>query len=167
MMMVPAVAILIGYLINAFTAKSARVIAGVAAVSAVAVFMFTFPITLKDGTEGLSARKPDKNVVYIETDFRESYDYGLVAFDDFGKSASPIDLGIPMDRMIYVGNRPYWDNLLVEPNSVARFIIMQPNDGLWKAFHNNTQFNDNYTLLATRNNTYLYKCTSNCTTKYR
>ena len=167
MMMVPAVAILIGYLISTFTAKSARVIAGIAAVSAVAVFMFTFPITLKDGTEGLSARKPDKNAVYIETDFREAYDYGLVAFDDFGRSASPVDLGIPMNRMIYVGNHPYWDNLLVEPNSVARFIIMQPDDRLWKAFHNNTQFNDNYTLLATRNNTYLYKCTSNCTTKYR
>lgn len=175
MMMVPAVAILIGYLISTFTTKSARVIAGVTAVSAVAVFMFTFPITLKDGTEGLSAREINTNAVTIATDFNSTYDYGYLAYDDYHRAVNAIDINIPMNRIIYVGSHPYWDTVLEDPSSIARYIIMQPDDALWKKFHNNDNFNQHYELLSTRRlniagsdaDVYLYKCTSNCTTKYR
>lgn len=162
MMLIPAIAVLIGLLIDRFNYKAIRIITGTAAFAVVFAFAFTIPITLKDGTEGLSARKPDKTAITIEQDFRTAYDFGYVAFDDFGRSASPVDLGIPMNRMIYVGNHPYWDNLLNSPNSVARFIVMQPDDRLWRQFHNNKLFNEDYTQIAEKGNTLLYKCTRNC-----
>ena len=167
MMHIPAIAILVGYLISKLRPKVLGIVSSIAVGVVTLVFAFTMPITLKDGLEGLSARKPDRSAITIETDFKETYDYGFVAFDDFGRSASPVDLGIPMNKMIYVGNHPYWDNLLEHPNEVARFIIMQPDDRLWESLHDDKQFQEDYSLLAVRNKTYLYKCTNNCTTNYR
>ena len=88
-------------------------------------------ITLADGTEGLSrARRPD-----AEYWIKEHYDYGLVLVDDYARTLSIIRSGIPMQSIIYIGNKPYWEESLVAPERYARWIIMQKNDDVWKAIY--------------------------------
>ena len=85
-------------------------------------------ITLADGVEGLSrARRPD-----AEYWIKQNYDYGLVLVDDYARTLSIIRSGIPMQNIIYVGNKPYWEVSLVAPERYARWIIMQKNDDVWK-----------------------------------
>lgn len=175
MMLVPAVAILVGYIISEVRPKVLNIVSSLAVGVVTLVFAFTMPITLKDGLEGLSARKSDRAATTIESDFIKIYDYGLVGIDDYGRAANPVDLQIPMSKIIYAGNHPYWDKLFKNPETVARYIIMQPDDKLWRALHNNKQFQNDYTLLSVRkfnvagadSQAYLYKCTNNCTAKFR
>lgn len=88
-------------------------------------------ITLADGVEGLSrARRPD-----AEYWIKEHYDYGLVLVDDYARTLSIIRSGIPMQNIIYIGNKPYWEESLVAPERYARWIIMQKNDDVWKSIY--------------------------------
>ena len=88
-------------------------------------------ITLADGTEGLSrAKRPD-----AESFIKKNYDHGLVLLDDYARTLSIIRSGIPMQNIIYIGNKPYWEVSLVAPERYARWIIMQKNDDVWKAIY--------------------------------
>lgn len=88
-------------------------------------------ITLADGIEGLSrARRPD-----AEYWIKKKYDFGLVLVDDYARTLSIIRSGIPMQNIIYVGNKPYWEESLTAPERYARWIIMQKNDDVWKAIY--------------------------------
>lgn len=88
-------------------------------------------ISLADGVEGLSmAKRPD-----AETFIQKNYDYGLILLDDYARTMSIIRSGIPMQSVIYVGNKPYWQESLVAPERYARWIIMQKDDDVWKAIN--------------------------------
>ncbi len=88
-------------------------------------------ITLADGTEGLSrAKRPD-----AEYFMQKNYDNGLVLLDDYARTLSIIRSGIPMQSVIYIGNKPYWEESLVAPERYARWIIMQKEDDVWKAIY--------------------------------
>lgn len=90
-------------------------------------------IALADGVEGLSrARRPD-----AEYWIKEHYDNGLVLVDDYARTLSIIRSGIPMQNIIYIGNKPYWEESLVAPERYARWIIMQRNDDVWKNIYDN------------------------------
>jgi hypothetical protein len=162
MMVLPTIALLIGMLLAKLPFKFLRRAAMIAVAGVALAFSFTYPITLRDGVDGLSARVPGAMPDSINTAFRENYDYGYVAFDDYARSANPVDLGIPMNKIIYDGSHPYWEEMLQHPNRYARFIIMQPHDALWPRFHNNPTFNHDYKLVASRNSELLYKCSVNC-----
>lgn len=86
-------------------------------------------ITLADGTQGLSSeisKLPDAQFW-----FAEHYDHGLVLLDDYARTISIIRTPIPMQDVIYVGNKPYWDQSLKQPEKYATWIIMQKNDDVW------------------------------------
>ena len=88
-------------------------------------------ISLADGTEGLSKAKiPD-----AETWISKNYDTGLVLIDDYARTLSIIRSGIPMQNIIYIGNKPYWEVSLVAPERYASWIIMQKDDDVWKAIY--------------------------------
>lgn len=88
-------------------------------------------ISLADGVEGLSrARRPDAEVW-----FKGHYDHGLVLIDDYARTQSIIRSEIPMQDVIYIGNKPYWEESLVAPERYARWIIMQKDDDVWKAIY--------------------------------
>ncbi len=90
-------------------------------------------MTLADGTSGLSrAKRPD-----AEYFMKEHYDHGLVLLDDYARTLSIIRSGIPMQDVIYVGNKPYWQESLVDPERYATWIIMQKNDDVWKHIYEN------------------------------
>ena len=63
-------------------------------------------------------------------------------FDDFSRSANPVSLNIPMNKIIYVGNHPYWEESLKHPAKYARWYIIRhdENDILWAHFQHNNEF---------------------------
>lgn len=130
----------------------------------VVAYAFTYPVTLQDGVSGLSARN-ESSVSSIDPAFRKNYDHGYIAFDDYIRAADTVELGVPMNKVIYIGSHPYWENMIANPNHYARWIIFRKDNGdtLYKAFHSNSKFLNSYTLVATSGQTYLYRCSSGCT----
>lgn len=129
-MMVPFAAVLAGYLF--YRSKSAGKIIIVALLvfqSALYGAGYAKVISFADGVEGLSSGiKKTHNAQFW---FSENYDGGLVLEDDFARSLSLVRSDVPMDKFIYIGNRPYWEESLVEPQKYARWIVVQKNDTLW------------------------------------
>jgi hypothetical protein len=136
LMMVPAAAILIGYLF--WKAKPG------AKLLILCFFILQFGlykvgysqiVTLEDGTVGLShAKRPD-----AEQWMNKHYDSGLVLIDDYARTMSIIRSGVPMENIIYIGNRFYWEDSLRNPDKWARWVIMQRGDAVWKAIYDNKQ----------------------------
>lgn len=132
-LMIPVIALFFGY--TFLQAKKAG-----AKILLIALFLLQFGlylvgyskiITLADGIEGLSkARRPDAEIW-----IKKNYDNGLVLVDDYARTLSIIRSGIPMQNMIYVGNKPYWEVSLVAPERYARWIIMQKDDDVWNAIY--------------------------------
>lgn len=127
-MMVPAAAF--------FTAICVYYMPGIIRPSVVAVALFSFlpyalgrtPITLADGTVGLSSAKTPDVQHWLST----QYDHGYILLDDYSRTVSIIKSGLPMEQVIYIGNKPYWEESLDSPEKYARWIVMQKNDALWK-----------------------------------
>ncbi|MBI4009562.1 glycosyltransferase family 39 protein [Candidatus Roizmanbacteria bacterium] len=139
-MMIPVVSLFFGYTFY----KAAKV-----STKTVIIFLFLLQfglyiigyskiITLADGTEGLSrARRPD-----AEYWIKKNYDNGLVLVDDYARTLSIIRSGIPMQNIIYIGNKPYWEESLVAPERYARWIIMQKDDDVWKHIYDKPNVRD-------------------------
>lgn len=132
LMMVPTVAFFIGYLFYISTMKAKGVVIG--------LFFFQIMlygigysgiITLADGTVGLSAAKK----VDAQNWLAKNYDYGLVLLDDFARTVSITKAGIPMQKVIYIGNKPYWEESLEMPEKHARWIIIQKDDAVWNSLY--------------------------------
>lgn len=154
LMMMPAAAVYVG-LLGGFIYKrlSATFLVLVTALS-ILMLVATKPITLEDGQTGLSARRPSAANAYVSA----HYDYGYVAFDDFSRSANPVSLGVPMQRIIYVGNHPYWDNLLIHPQNYARWLIIRHDDTdvLWQHLKDNPEFQANFHQVYSNQKTFVY-----------
>lgn len=129
LMIIPACAFFVGYLFYR-ASKSQKLL--ILALLLLQILWYPFHIdqiiTLQDGRSGLSqAKQPDAEKWLIQ-----NYDYGLVLEDDYNRSVSIIKSGIPMQNIIYVGTKPYWEQSLQEPEKYARWIIIQKNDQVWK-----------------------------------
>lgn len=161
LMMIPALAILTGILVYRFNNKVIRLVLAAIVLVIVGMFMFTNPITLKDGTSGLSSRRiADTSPIF--NSFNSSYDYGYVAFDDFARSANPISLNVPLNKMIYVGAHPYWEEMLEHPNEYARWLIVRKDDVLYKKFNDTKVLSNDYEVITKDKDVTLYKCVNNC-----
>lgn len=91
--------------------------------------------TLADGTAGLSrAKRPD-----AERWLNRHYDGGLVMIDDYSRVISIIRSGIPMNNIIYLGNKPYWEESLSQPQKYASWVIIQKDDDIWKKLYQNSE----------------------------
>lgn len=132
-MMVPFGAFLAGYIFyKSRTAGRLLIVAMFFAQFGLLAVGYSNTLSLEDGLRGLSsAKRPD-----AERWMRESYDGGLVLLDDFSRQMSIVRSGIPMQNIIYVGNRPYWQESLEEPEKYAKWIIIQERDEIWKKIFN-------------------------------
>lgn len=112
-------------------------------------------IVLSDALYGLSSRHPSPANLYIA----KYYDYGFVMFDDFSRVANPVDLGIPMNKIIYVGNHPYWDVSLTQPIKYIRWFIFRKdeNDVVWNELKNNFEFKKYYYGVYNNGRIFVYK----------
>ncbi len=131
-MMVPVAAIFAGYLF--YTSKPGiKTLIVCLLIFQVALFGIGYSkvITLDDGTSGLSqAKRPD-----AERWLAKNYDGGLVLLDDYSRLISIIRSDIPMQNVIYIGNKPYWDQSLQTPERYAKWIIVQQNDAIWESIY--------------------------------
>lgn len=131
MMMVPVAAVFFAYLyakLRPWPLKAVLVMA-LAVQSAFFLTGKTQAITLEDGVMGLSSQKAPDAQNWI----KQNYDGGLVLMDDYARTLSVVKSGIPMQNMIYIGNKPYWEESLVAPEKYATWIIAQKDDAVWKS----------------------------------
>lgn len=132
-MMVPFVSFFIAYLFQKSSTFSRFLIIGLIFFQfALFGIGYSRVISLADGTEGLSQYKQD----YAEIWFAAKYDGGLVLMDDYARTLSVIHTNVPMQKIIYIGNKPYWEISLEKPEKFARWIIMQRDDLVWSAILN-------------------------------
>lgn len=92
---------------------------------------FSKIVSLADGTEGLSRQKKD----FAEIWMTENYDGGRVLIDDYARSISITRTRIPMQNIIYLGNKPYWELALRNPEKYAKWVIMQKDDIIWRSIY--------------------------------
>lgn len=133
-LMVSIIAFFIGYFFYKSSVKGKILI--------VSLFLFQYllfgigysrTITLDDGLYGLSAAKHPEAEIWM----RQHYDSGLVLLDDYARTMSVIKTNIPMQNVIYVGTKPYWEISLRHPEQYATWVIMQKNDDVWKHIYDN------------------------------
>ncbi len=133
-MMVPAAAILLGYLFSKrFLALKLFIVIVLFAQSLLFFSGIQKTITLEDGTVGLSSSKK----VDAEKFLTKNYKDGYVLMDDYARSVSILRTTIPMQNVIYIGNKPYWEESLETPEKYAEWIVLQKDDTLWKNFMEN------------------------------
>ncbi|NTU72729.1 hypothetical protein HGB07_00960 [Candidatus Roizmanbacteria bacterium] len=134
-LIIPVVAFLCAYAFYRLRSTMARSVIIVLFFLQFGLYMIGYSrvITIADGTDGLSrAKRPD-----AERFISSNYDKGLVLIDDYARTLSILRSGIPMQKIIYVGNKPYWQESLKEPEKYATWIIMQKDDTVWKNIYDN------------------------------
>lgn len=128
MMMVPSIAFFLGYLFyKLFKPLKLVLILALLIQSGLFVFGINPILTLEDGTRGLSSAKAPDAQYWLE----KNYDGGLVLLDDYARTLSIIGANLPMQNVIYIGNKPFWDQSLKEPEKYATWIVMQRDDSVW------------------------------------
>ncbi len=129
-MMVPAIALFAGYIYFRSKLGGKLLLAGLL-IFQCGLFAIGFSpiLAYQDGVTGLSsatAKIPD-----AQQWLAKNYDHGLLLTDDFARTISIIRTPIPMKNVIYIGNKPYWEESLIAPEKYARWIVIQRNDTLW------------------------------------
>ena len=129
-MMVPVAAFFFGFLMHRLRVLPVQLVA--VAMLAVQLGVFGFGvqqvISYEDGVRGLSANPRSDAEHWL----RENYDGGNILIDDFARTVSVIRSKLPMDRVIYIGTKPYWEESLVYPERHAEWIVMQEDDTVWE-----------------------------------
>jgi hypothetical protein len=151
-MMIPAAAFFIGYVFSEIIhfpyRKHVPFLSRLVQVSLVSLFMFFAyiqfsrfvegkekVISFEDGRSGLSSSKTSDAELWL----KENYDGGLLLMDDYSRTISVIKSGVPMQNVIYIGNKPYWEESLSEPEKHAEWIAMQKNDAVWRELQDNPE----------------------------
>lgn len=133
-MMVPFASIFLGFLFYKVKSPGKTLIAFLLIFQVVLYLIgYSKILTFEDGTVGLSAAK----IPNAEYFMAKSYDGGMVLIDDYARTMSIIRSGIPMQNVIYVGTKPYWETSLYEPEKYATWIVMQRDDSVWKSIYEN------------------------------
>jgi hypothetical protein len=133
--MIPFMAVFFGYLVSRVHMSVKMFLIGLLIAQSYFFFSGMTPaITLADGTYGLSAEKVPQNV---EEFIDKNYSGGFVLMDTYARTISIAKSTIPMQDIIYVGNKPYWNISLKHPEKYADWIIMQKNDAVWTAVYQN------------------------------
>jgi hypothetical protein len=129
-MMVPFAAFAVGYLYAKVPWFGKIIIVAIVVVQTVLFGIGYSPtITLLDGMVGLSSYtiKTPGVQAWIDT----HYDNGYVLLDDYARTVSIIRSTIPMQNIVYIGNKPYWLESLAAPQDHVKWIIMQRDDTVW------------------------------------
>lgn len=139
-MMVPVFAVFSGYLFYRSKIFGKVLIGGLVVVQC-GLFLVGFSpiLSYDDGVRGLSsavAKVPD-----AQNWLAKEYDGGLLLTDDFARTISIIRTSIPMENVIYIGNKPYWEESLIEPQKYASWIVMQKDDTVWKNVYDRPEVN--------------------------
>jgi glycosyltransferase involved in cell wall biosynthesis len=118
-------------------------------------------ITYVDGTSGLSSQKISKGIdaPAVESYMKSHYDSGLVLMDDYRRPIGLVESGIPMNRFIGSGNKPYWNESFDDPGKYANWIIVQKSDtdAVWTGIHRKDLIDSKFALVYSKGTLYVYK----------
>ena len=118
-------------------------------------------IVYEDGTNGLSSQKVSRGPDAIPLDkwISKNYDDGLVLMDDYRRPISIVSSNIPMENLIGVGNKPYWQESLDDPTKYAKWVILQKaeTDAVWSGLKNKQLLEDHYANVFRSADFYVYK----------
>ncbi len=133
-MMLPFAAFFFGFLFS----KKNKLLQGILILCLITQSLFFITgrepiISLADGTVGLSSAKRVDATSWMQ----KHYDTGLVLLDDYARTMSVIKSGLPIEKVIYIGNKPYWEESLKEPEKYATWIILQKGDAVWTTVYEN------------------------------
>jgi hypothetical protein len=154
-MVLPVISVLVGYLYSRLNSAFRIVLIFIILFQ---IFNFTserHSIVLEDGISGTSSRHPTSVNKFIA----DHYDFGYVMFDDYSRPVNPVNLNIPMNKIVYIGNHPLWDQALKDPTNKVRWLVIRKdeNDSLWQSYKNNEHFLANYKQLYSTDNVYVFK----------
>lgn len=139
-MMAPAFAIFAGFLFAESRFFGRAIVSCMLALQCLLFLAgFTPVLALEDGVNGLSSAT--RNMPDAQFWFSENYDHGLVLADDYARTLSILRTPVAMEDVIYIGNKPYWEESLVEPQKYARWIVMQKDDTVWKNIYERPEVN--------------------------
>lgn len=147
LMMVPTIAIFVGYL--AHRLKAIRVV-----ILALLVFISVFSfanrdaVTIDDAVVGASG----KNVSEVSGWLRDNATdkEGFVLISAASHDAIIFSSGLPMKRFIHEGTGEYWQQATDHPTRWARWIVLRTNDtndSTFRELQYNREFKENYTLV--------------------
>jgi hypothetical protein len=135
-MMIPFFAFGAGYAFNALARTKLRVFFATSMLSLLVMQLFYFSanpsqvLALEDGRVGLSSQI--RNISDAQIWFYRNYDSGKLLLDDFSRVLSITKSPVKMQDVIYIGNKPYWEESLKTPEKHAQWIFMQKDDAIWK-----------------------------------
>ncbi len=146
-MMMPSIAIFIGYLVHRL--KAFRfVITGVLAFVLFFSFANADAVTIDDARVGSSQKNVSEVAGYLQEN--ASNKKGFILISAASHDAIVFSSGLPMKRFIHEGTGAYWESATTSPDAWARWIVMRThddNDLTWRAVSKTPGFN-NYNLVA-------------------
>lgn len=148
LMMLPTVAIFVGYLTDKL--KNVRpVIIGLFIFVTFFTFTSSDAVTIEDAQHGSSG----KNVSEVSSFLKEqaSQTKGFILISAASHDAIIFSTGLPMKRYIHEGTGSYWESATTSPDRWARWIVARThddNDLTWKAISKVPTFADRYDLVA-------------------
>ncbi len=123
-MMMPSIAIIIGYLVHRIVTFR-PVLIGMLIFVILVSHISQDAVTIDDARYGASG----KNVFEVSTWLRENANKdGFVLVSAASHDAIIFSSGLPMSKFIHEGTGLYWDKAIAHPEAWARWIVMRTND---------------------------------------
>ncbi len=146
-MMVPTIAILVGYLIDKI--KDFRVII-IGLLLFATFFSYTNfdAVTIDDARVGSSQKNVSEVAGWLRANAKDKK--GFVLISAASHDAIIFSSGLPMKRFIHEGTGAYWDSATSGPEHWARWIVMRTyddSDQTYKLIKNTVGFKEDYALI--------------------
>lgn len=147
LMMVPSIAIFVGYLI--YRAQSLRyVLVGLLALVSVFSFINKDAVTIDDARVGSSGKNVSEVSGWLEQNAKDKA--GFVLMSVASHDAIIFSSKLPMKKFIHEGSGQYWTRAVANPEQWARWVVMRTNDNTdntFKELKDKEAFKRNYRLV--------------------
>lgn len=146
-MMVPAIAILVGFLVHKLKPLRATIVGLL-----IFVTFFSFAnvdaVTIDDARVGSSQKNVSEVSNYLKENAKN--EKGFILISAASHDAIIFSSGLPMKRYIHEGTGAYWESATQSPDRWARWIVMRTNDKNDQTFKlvNKSGQLDKYDLVA-------------------
>lgn len=147
LMMVPTIAIFVGYLVHKLKAVRIVLLALLVFISA---FSFTNhdTVTIDDALVGASGKNVSEVSSWLKSNAGDKE--GFVLISAASHDAIIFSSGLPIKKFIHEGTNEYWKDATAHPTRWARWIVLRTNDTsdqTFRALQYNREFKENYTLV--------------------
>lgn len=146
-MMMPSIAIFIGYLVYRFSNYKYLII-GLLVLVNIFAFLNNDAVTIDDGRVGSSQKNVSEVSGWLQSNVTN--EPGFILISAASHDAIIFSTGLPMKRFIHEGTGLYWDNAVAAPDRWARWIVMRTHDENDQTFKlvNQSQALHKYTLVS-------------------